>query len=205
MTTDSAEPFRLNDDNWIEWHTFIDGKLSLSNLDTFLDEPEVKDGVAVSLKPEDIPKAKQAMKFLRMHLSAKFYKMTEHCDAAHQIWTTLKSHFQKEQKNVKISTVQKLVRLAKNPPPIEDLALNIRSIAAKAGDLQVNSETFMVGFYSAMMPQELSDLRVLSLTSKTELTLAQAAAVVKKRVGLKRRKKCTGSTNGTKTSIHKRK
>ena len=143
MATDSNEPFRLNDDNWIEWHTFIDGKLSLSNLDLFLEETEIKDGVAAAMKPEDQRKAKQAIKFLRMHLSVKFYKMTEHCDAAHQIWTTLKSHFQKEQKNVKMSAVQKLVRLVKNPPPIEDLALNIRSIAAKAGDLQVNSETFI--------------------------------------------------------------
>ena len=36
-----------------------------------------------------------------------------------------------------------------------------------------------------MMPQELSDLRMLSLTSKTDLTLNQAAAVVKNELDLR--------------------
>ena len=183
--TDSGEPFRLNDDNWIKWHTFIDGKLSLSELDKFLDRPEVKNGVETKLTADEQPKAKRAMKFIRMHLSVKFFKMTEQCTEAHQIWSTLKSHFEKEGKNAKLTGVQKLVRLAKNPLPIEDLALSIRSIVAKVGDLKVNSETFMVGFYTALIPSELSDLRVMSLTSSDEMTLTKAAAVVKNEIELK--------------------
>ena len=43
----------------------------------------------------------------------------------------------------------------------------------------VNSDTFMVGFYTAILPSDFSDLRVMSLTSKDEMTLTDAAEVKK--------------------------
>ena len=58
--------------------------------------------------------------------------------------------------------------MAKNLPPIKDLALSVRSIVAKVSDLKVNPETFMAGFYTALIPSELSDLRVMSLTSSVK-------------------------------------
>ena len=186
MLSNNGEPYRLTDENWIEWHTYVDGQLSLSKLDKYLDEPAKEGGVVAQHTTAEKSEAKQAVKFLRMHLFAKFFRMTEHCQTAYKIWTILKSHFQKGEKNAQLAGVRKLVRLATNPPPIEDLAISIRSIVSKIGKLEVGSETFMVGFYTALVPSELSDLRVMSLTAKEgDLTLTNAAAVVKNEVELK--------------------
>lgn len=197
MMKSNMEPYRLTDENWVDWHTYIDGQLSLSKLDSYLDEPKED---AAALTTAQKVEAKQAVKYIRMHLPEKFIRMTEHCSSAHEIWTILKGHFQKEEKNTKLAAVQKLVRLAKNPPPIEDLALSIRSIVSKTGDMKVNSETFMVGFYTALIPADMSDLRVMSLTAKDELTLKNAAAIVKNEIELKEEKQVIAAQVVSKSS-----
>lgn len=153
----------------------------MSDLDMYLEPPKVNATTkqAVTHTAEEIRKEKKAFGFIRMHLTRKFLDMTEHCKSAHGLWMVLKNHFQKAEKNVKLFNIHKLVHMANNPPPVEDLALSIRATAAKIGDVMVNSDTFMVGFYTALLPSDFSDLRVMSLKSKEEMTLTDAAEVVK--------------------------
>ena len=79
---------------------------------------------------------------------------------------------------MKLLNIQKLTKMAKDPPPDEDLALTVRSITAKIGNVRVDLDTFMVGFYTALLPSDLFDLRLIGLTSTKQWTLNEAAEVV---------------------------
>ena len=179
-TTDENR-FRLIDTNWVEWEAYVERKLLLNDLDMYLEPPEIDAATnkAKTLTADKIRKAKKAFGLIRMHLTRKFLDMTEHCQTAYGFWTVLKNHFQKAEKNVKLFNIHKLVHMAKNPPPVEDLAMSIRATAAKLSEVMVNSDTFMVGFYTALLPSDYSDLRVTSLTSREKMTLTDAAEIVK--------------------------
>ena len=166
-STTKEDRFRLNDTNWVEWRAYVEGKLLMSDLDVYLEPPTLdQDGKpAATPTADEIRKAKETAGFICMHLTRKFLDMTEQFQTAHELWSALKNPFQKAEKNVKLLNIQKLVQMAKDPPPIEDLALTIRSVTAKIGDVRVDSDTFMVGFYTALLPPDLSDLRLLGLTS----------------------------------------
>ena len=185
-STTEEDRFRLSDSNWIEWQAYVEGKLLMNDLDMYLEPPTLDaDGKPKVLNTDETRKAKKAFGFVRMHLTKKFLDMTEHCKSAPDLWSTLKNHFQKAEKNIKMFNIQRLVQMAKSPPPVEDLAMSIRATAAKIGDVKVNSETFMVGFYTALLPSDFSDLRVMGLTAKDEMTLTDAAEVVKNEISQK--------------------
>ena len=78
--------------------------------------------------------------------------------------------------------------LARDPPPIEELALKIRSYAAKIGDVKVNTDDFMVPYFCALAPPELSDLRI-AMQSSTKLTMSAATELVKNELSRKTNRK----------------
>ena len=190
---------RLNDDNWIEWSEWIEGVLMKDDLDLYLVEQIDTEGKKKTLATAEERKAKKTKGTLRMYMTEKYLNITSHCSTPHELWSALKSHFQAASKNATAINIEKLVKLIKSPPRVQDLALHIRSIASKIGLVHVNSETFMTNVYSALLPKELTDLRLLTLRTTTSLTLADACDIVKNELASKGDKSLVAAQTNNKT------
>ena len=192
------ESIKLNDTNWISWLASITGMFYLKNLDGQLEKPTEDDKMAKKSGESQAEfdertktanrSVKMAHAVMRMYMTEKYQSLTDHCTTAHETLDLLKSHFAAGEKNKVAINVEKLAALAKDPPPVEELALKIRSYAANIGDTRVNTDDFMVPFFCALAPSKLSDLRI-AMQSSTKVTMSAATELVKNELARRTNKK----------------
>ena len=196
---DKQGPPYLNDTNWISWQAAITGSFYLKNLDCHLEEPVAESELKkLTTETEEAFNARKklalrganmARAVMRMYMSEKYQQLTEHCTTAYETFKLLKGHFVASAKNKIAINIEKLALLSKDPPPVEELALKIRSYAANIGDVRVNTDQFMVAYFCALIPSELSDLRVSMQSSETsKLSMSDATELVKNELDRKKQK-----------------
>ena len=191
------EPLKLNDDNWLEWRAEIRGKLYLEKVQKAINKPVPPvEGAATDTrtqaqiaeaKAKEVESDELAKVIIEMNLSQDYLRKCEHCTTAWQLWELLTEHFEAQNKNSVPTNVERLANLIKDPPDPEKIVLEVRGVAAKLNEVQVNSTEFLIPLFACMLPSDYNDLRS-AINNKKVLTLTDADNLIKMEAKRKEKK-----------------